>query len=405
MSPAHFSKHQHGAITLLVAIALVLMASLTSFYSARSVLVDQLSSHNHARASQARWAADAALASAQSVLANHSTPTHLGSMVPAVCPPGVMGPQWQCSTLSVAPHPEMPSVQLFATAVRDLVLSPHVITVHASALDATQSSRALVRESVFVPALAPAPAGASQAALVLNGCISQAMGASVQVCPLVGQGTSCSSSAQGPAVQTHFAIDTDGNGHVSASETQACLALGPPNLPGGGALLGPSTATPKMPCTRAAWGSVLGNVGHDQLQAWSAAQARNGLTAQTTPPRSVYWVDSPDDWQHSVGSTDNPVVLVFSAKACAWRCPHIGAHVRIVGSVVFDSGCDDEKMRGWRAGTIDGQLLVESGLPEWQSGLVRAHPQSRKAYRLQWPQGIQADRVQRINGSWSEGTP
>ena len=65
-SPSH--SRQDGAITLLVAMGLVVLASMTALFSARSVLVDQLASHNHGRGSQARLAAEAALASAQSAL-------------------------------------------------------------------------------------------------------------------------------------------------------------------------------------------------------------------------------------------------------------------------------------------------------------------------------------------------
>ncbi len=42
MTPPH-PPAQHGAITLLVALGLVILASMTAFFSARSVLVDQLS--------------------------------------------------------------------------------------------------------------------------------------------------------------------------------------------------------------------------------------------------------------------------------------------------------------------------------------------------------------------------
>jgi hypothetical protein len=147
----------------------------------------------------------------------------------------------------------------------------------------------------------------------------------------------------------------------------------------------------------------LGDITDEQLQAWSAAQEANGLTAQTKPPRSVYWIDSPSDWQLSVGTPETPAVVVFSAKACAQRCPRMATSVRIVGSVLLDSGCNDEKMRGWQAGTIEGQLVVESGLPEWRSGSVLARPEGRNAYILNWPEGIDARQVQRINGSWSEG--
>jgi len=405
MTKHHPSRPQGGAITLLVAIGLVILASLTSFYSARSVLIDQLASHNHAHASQARLAADAALANAQAVIANSSFNAHALLTTRTVCPAGISGPQWQCSALSVMPHPALPQAALSATAVRDLVQSPHVLTVHASASIAGQNSQARARESLFVPFVAPAPGLAAPAALVLNGCVSEAAGASLRVCPLTQNGEACSGTAKAPAVQTHFVVDTDHNGSISSAEKNACLAISPISLPGGGVQTAPNTAVPRSPCTRTAWRSVLGDITDQQLQAWSSDQERNGLTAQTTPPRSVYWIDSPADWQQSVGTSAHPALLVFSAQACAQRCPHMGNRVRVVGSVLLDSGCDDEKMRGWQAGTIEGQLVVESGMPEWRSGTVLARPEGRHAYSLDWPEGIDATRVQRVNGSWSEGTP
>lgn len=396
---------QNGAITLLVAIGLVILASLTSFFSARSALMDQLASQNHAHASQARLAADAALASAQAALPTTANPISALLATRAPCPAGVSGPQWQCSALAIAPHPAMPQTQLSAIAVRDLVMSPHVLTLHASASSTANNSKALARESLFVPSVAPAPDLPAPAALVLNGCVTEAAGASLRVCPLVSQGNICAGSAKGPAVLTHFVVDTNGNGSISSAEKNACLALKTTSLPGGGSKTGPSAAVARSPCNRAAWRSVLGDITDEQLQAWSEAQEASGLTAQTKPPRSVYWIDSPADWQLSVGTAETPAVVVFSAKACTQRCPRMATSVRIVGSVLLDSGCNDEKMRGWQAGTIEGQLVVESGLPEWRFGTVLARPEGRDAYIVNWPEGIDASRVQRINGSWSEGKP
>ncbi len=403
MTAPHKPQPQDGAITLLVAIGLVVLASLTSFYSARSTLMDQLSSHNHARASQARLAAEAALAGAQASVSSTPIPdvmNHRGS-----CPKGVSGLQWQCSALDLARHPALPQAELSAIAVRDLIMSPHVITLHASARIREQNSRALVRESLFVPAVAPAPALHAPAALVINGCVSEAAGARLRVCPLTSKGMACSGTAKGPAVLTHWVADTNGNGSISSAEKNACLALSATSLPGGGSKTGPSTANARSPCSRAAWRTVLGDITDAPLQAWSQAQERSGLTAQTTPARTLYWIDSPADWQHSVGSADSPALLAFSTKACAQRCPRIDTSARIHGSVLLDAGCNDEKMRGWQAGTIEGQLVVESGLPERRSGTVLARPEGRNAYILNWPQGIDASRVQRVNGSWSEGEP
>jgi hypothetical protein len=430
MTPAQHPAPQRGAITLLVAIGLVVLASGVSFYTARSVLVDQLASHNHAHASQARLAADAALGSAQAVIgtaaAAADAPTQLNALFAnrGRCPAGVSGAQWECAALSLPAHPAMPQAELSAIAVRDVVLSPHAVTLHASARLSAQHSQATVRESLFIPALAPAPALAAPAALVLNGCLSEALGALLRVCPLTRTGQVCSGTPLAPAVLTHFAAGTPGQASTALPTNNACLALSPGSLPIGGGLVataGPTTPTTSFsanmaihaassalssrPCNRAAWRSVLGDTTDAQLQAWSTAQERLGLNAHSTPPRTVYWIDSPGDWAHSVGTADQPALLVFSAQACAQRCPRIGTHVRIVGSVVFDAGCNDDKMRGWQGGTIEGQLVVESGLPDWVAGQVLAHPQARQAYRLHWPEGIDAAQVQRVHGSWSEGTP
>lgn len=403
MRTAHHSARESGAVTLMVAISLVLLASLTSLYSARTAQFDQLASQNHAHATQARLAAAAALASAQNTFAG--TPLSDVFADRAACPSGVTGLQWQCSELSALVHPDWPQVIGRAIAVRDLLMSPHVITVHASARHTAQASQAQMRESLFVPAVAPAPGLATPAALVTNGCISEAVGAQLQVCPLVSKGEVCSGTAKAPAVHAHFVLDSNRNGIISSAERNACLALSPASMPGGGSRTGPGAAVPRSPCLRAAWTSVLGHIEDQQLQSWSSAQDRNGLTAHTNPPRSIYWIDSPADWHTSVGTPEVPALLVFSAKACAQRCPRIGAGVRIVGSVLIDSGCNDEKMRQWEGGRIEGQLVVESGLPEWRSGTVVATAQGRDAYILNWPTDIDARRIQRVNGSWTEGSP
>ena len=403
-SRTHTSDTQHGAITLLVATALVVLAALASFYSSRSVLMDQLAGQNHARATQARLLAEAALASAQADIASRNTPFSTLLTTQAPCPAGVKGPQWQCAALSVSPHPALPQAQASVTAVRDLVMSPHVLTLHAQGRLAGQNSQGLVRESVFLPMLPPAPGDAPQAALVLNGCVSEATGASLRVCPLVSKnGQPCIGTASASVIQTHFVVDTNRNGSISSAEKTACMALSSASLPGGGTRSGPSSAVPRSPCNRAAWRSVLGDITAEQLQAWSAAQERNGLHALSTPPRSIYWIDSPADWGQSVGTPETPALLVFSSQACAFRCPRIAPGVHIHGSVVLDAGCDDEKMRGWQGGWIEGQLVVESGLPEWRTGTLWARSYGRNAYILDWPDGIDASRLQRVNGSWSEG--
>jgi hypothetical protein len=78
--------------------------------------------------------------------------------------------------------------------------------------------------------------------------------------------------------------------------------------------------------------------------------------------------------------------------------------VRILGTVVLQTQCQDEKVRGWQAGVVEGQVVVESGLPDLQSGsLLQARAYAPSAYQLAWPAGMDASQVQRVAGSWREG--
>jgi len=399
---------QTGAITLLVAITLGLLASLASFYSTRSVLFDQLASQNQTRATQSRWAAEGALGWARATLQqayHHSPSSDLWLTAdPAPCPAGYVGPRWQCVALPFQPHPQGPAAQIQVLAVRDLIASPHVAELHASVRLNDQHSHSQVQASVFVPSLAPAPSQPNLAALVVNGCAAPAPGAQVRVCPRNPTNKACSADATGPAVHSLALDDPDGNGVVSSSERSQCLAFEPSHLPAGGALLTPDTDQPRSSCVAHAWRQVLGEITPAQIQVWSLAQERNGLHAQSQPRRNVYWVDSPAPWAQSLGDADAPVLLVFSAQACRLRCPSIAAGVRIVGTVVLQSQCQDDKARGWRAGHIEGQVVVESGLPELQSGShIQARTFAANAYQLPWPKGMDARRVQRVPGSWREG--
>lgn len=414
-------KKQNGMITLMVVISLVMLASLTGFYSARSVLTDRLASSSHNRATQARLAAEAALAWARAELARqYAQPQNEAWWAQAAtinpCPAGHAGAQWQCVALSPPAHPSIPEAILQVLAVRDVVRSPHVVALWASAQWADKHSASQVQASVFVPSVAPAPERANSAAMVLNGCAAPAQGADVRVCPLGEEGAACSGQPQGDAVYSFSLPDLDADGQLSDAERNSCLSFSPAHLPAGGdmtGLLSPlpadtevDAAMPNPFCSNAAWRSVLGDITPAQVQAWSAAQARQGLHDQSQPKRSIYWVDSPNTWTQSLGSAEAPVLLVLSAAACAQRCPSIASGVRIWGTVVLQSQCQDHKTQAWQAGHIEGQLVVESGLKALQSGShIHARSFPRPAYQVHWPAGMDASQVQRIAGSWREGPP
>jgi len=402
---------QVGAISLLVAISLGMLASLASFYSARSVLVDRLASHNQSQAAQARLAAEAALAWARAEMQRQ----HAGSPTPPVwapgpaaapCPAAFSGPRWQCVALLPPAHPGLPDAVVRVMAVRDLISSPHVAQLLASASLKDGTSRAQVQAQVFIPTVAPAPEQPNTAAVVLNGCAAPANGAAVSVCPLSKTSIACSGTATGAAVHSFWLADKNNNGLISTAERRNCLAFGAEHLPAGGTLTGPDTATPRTNCGNQAWSSVLGDITPEQIRAWSEAQSRNGLSTLSQPARSVYWIDSSATWSQSLGTPEAPVMLVFSSQACAQRCPSLAPGVRVVGTVVLQTQCQDDKARAWHAGHIEGQLLVESGLPDLQSGSrIEARELHQSPHRLPWPPGIDARQVQRVPGSWREGEP
>ena len=409
MNPA-LQERQSGAATLLLVLGLVLLATLASAWSSRAILMDMVSSRTREQARQARNAAQAALATAQAEVMQVFEASSGGDLfadpsVRVACPGDLQGPRWQCARLPLVAGAEVNGWQLSAIAARDLITSPHVWQLRSSARATSGHGQAFARESLLAPLLSPVPMPAPEAALLLSGCFSALPGSAWQICPANPSGQSCSGNTAATAVYSHFVPDTDGNGMVSSSERSSCLALTPAQLPGGGSLASPDRPTSRSPCSHAVWRSVLGEMTPTQVKAWSDAQADNGLHAQSQPPRSIYWIDSPADWTQSLGSAAHPVLLVFSSLACAGRCPRLSADSRIWGTVYLDAGCDDEKMRGWQGGWIEGQLVVESGLPEWHSATLWARSYGRDGYILNWPDGIDASRVQRVNGSWSEGSP
>lgn len=400
---------ERGGATLMMVLALVLLATLASAYSSRSVLTEQLVSQGLDRTVQARLAAQAALATAEAELLTLVSSHQLNdafSLQPFPCGEDLRGSQWQCSLMRLPQNPSETAWVYSVRLARDLIASPHVWQLRASASAVAGFANASTQQSVFMPVMAKAPSDAPMSALILNGCANESPGSQWQICPLGQSGPVCTGAATGSVVHTHFIPDLDKDGHISIAERNSCMAFSTASLPGGGLLTSASTPSHRSPCNRAAWRSAFGDITPEQLKAWSEAQAAHGLHAHSQPQRNIYWIDSPGDWAQSLGSPEEPVLLVFSQQACAGKCPRIANGVHIHGTVYVDAGCDDEKMRGWQAGWIEGQLVIEAGLPDL-AGISRiwARSAGRKAFELSWPRGMDHTRAQRVPGSRKEGGP
>lgn len=402
---------QRGAATLLMVLGLVLLATLASGLSSRAVLMDLLTTQSFGQSLHARHAAQAALATAEAQILQIFDSTAPPQTWPlsnpkVVCPAPWRSPRWQCATLPLSRQSTLGDWSLQAMLIRDLLDAPHVWQVQAQAKHASGRGQAVVNSSVFVPVLPPVPGNTPAPALLLNGCIRESTGHRWQLCPSSASAQACSGRSAATALFSHFVPDSNNDGTISVAERSACLALSEGSLPGGGSLVGPQRAVQRSPCNRATWRSVFGEVSEAQLQAWSQAQADHGLHALSQPARSIYWVDSTADWTQNLGRPEAPVLLVFSRLACAQRCPRIAPGVQIHGTVFVDAGCEDEKLRGWQAGTIDGLLAIEGGLTETTgSSMVRARGYARQAFSLHWPAGIDSRQVQRVAGSYHTGAP
>jgi Tfp pilus assembly protein PilX len=414
-SPTHLQRNQ-GAITLLMVTLLVLLASMVGLFTARTVWSERLASNHSVWNAQAQHTAEAALETALAVLESSlSDPasTLWSSHESAQCTVGFTGIEWQCRGLNLNTGLDSTwdskghTVQVHV--MRDVVRAPHVAVVWAQAQHGANHATAQVQQSLYMPTLAPIGVANKVAPLVTQGCVSEAVAGSTRFCaPNANQG-SCGGSGQnvGTAIHSLFAPDTDGNGVISAAEQQACLNVSMASLRGG-ALVTPTTAVPApnpAQCSAAVWSSVFGATTPAQIQALSQAQALKGLSANTLPARSVYWIDSPNEWTQSLGSASAPVLLVFSATACANQCPRISPNTQIVGTVFLDTQCQDSRSALWHSGTVMGQVALPSGLPSLQAGSqLQWLANHRQAFDWPWPSGIDYQRVQRVRGSWKSGS-
>ena len=346
---------QRGLATLWASTVLLILTVLWGWLCLQAVGAESLRSHQQMHAAQAMANAEAlletVLAHLEQAYATQALDADVriwSSASASSCPKDKAPPQWQCLIwpLTELPLPEWTDdKQSFIRLVRDVRNSPHRIQVMVdakiNALHPGSGSRATVQQSVYVPLSTPQPTSDSPRhveALVLN---------------------------------------------------EQVLTVDSPR------------------CEPLAWQSVFGELSPEQLKALSQRQMRNGLSTETQPTRTVYWIDSPQVWTQSMGTSTSPVVLVFSAEACASLCPSLASGTQVVGTVFFQTQCQASKMLNWQGGVISGQLGVASSLAPAQIEALQNGPSrltstanAHAAFSFEWPEGIQASRVQRVSGTW-----
>ncbi len=150
------------------------------------------------------------------------------------------------------------------------------------------------------------------------------------------------------------------------------------------------------------WPTLMGQITGAQLQAWSALQQHMGLTVTSTAPRSVYWVSTPGDWTTPLGSSSDPVLLVFDGAACTPQCPALQAP--IVGTVLYLAQCRTQAISAMASslGNVQGQVAIQAS--QAPPGLSVQGSAVAVAYALPHVSD-NPTQVLWVPGSWSDASP
>lgn len=150
------------------------------------------------------------------------------------------------------------------------------------------------------------------------------------------------------------------------------------------------------------WPALMGQITGAQLQAWSALQQQMGLSVTSTAPRSVYWISTPGNWTTPVGSSSNPVLLVFDGAACTPQCPALQAP--IVGTVLYLAQCRTQAITAMATslGQVQGQVAMQAS--QAPPGLSVQGSAVAAAYALPHVSD-NPTQVLWVPGSWSDASP
>lgn len=413
--PSTSARRQKGSATLFVAAMLVILVTLSGLYALRSVLFEQKDSGNHYWATQAQEAAQSGVEHALAWLDQAyagGVPTTFngpvwGAATAAQCPVGYTGAQWQClklldttgtSTASsvIAQH------SLDVRLLRDIT-RPNIALILANARHASNQSVGVAQQLAYIPF---GQGGGTPAPLLVNGCIAGTTG-TPDICPDQGSGSPCPTGAApggaGTAILNLLLRDMNGDNQINDADRALCLATGHLDLHGGG-IVSPESQPVTATCNaNAAWTTLFGDISKTMVQEWSNAQAAAGLSQTTTPKRTVYWIDNPAPFHESLGSADEPVIVVFSSVACSANCPAINGNPSVYGIVYMDTGCVSSRANGWGGGKVYGTMAFESGMSNLNANtLIAYNPRAIGAQPPPLPPGADATRVQRLPGSWKD---
>ncbi len=296
-SSTQFSR-QHGALTLMLGLLLLMGSAILTLASVRVGVMEQRIANNEWRAKEAQQAAQAGLDYALAMLGEGRD---LGESAPTV--PGSGDYRYSVTLAEVENVAGCLRVRSRASAVQDA-------SIQAVAVECFQQQRLLKGGS-----------GGDQAPFVLNGCLTGVTG-NPDIYPrdCEGEGQECSSVA------------------IASSAEMACLDTGHLDLHEG--------EIKDDAFTGNAWDQVF-DIGKDEFKA----------IADSGDPQ-FRWVTASSNWHESLGSPTEPVYLVFTTAA---NCPKLNGNPTIYGIVYFEdaAGC---RSQGWGGATVYGSVVFDGDL-------------------------------------------
>lgn len=330
--PTTLTGSQQGIATLTVSLTLLTAITLLSIAFAHSEMMEQRITNNQLRASEAAQAAEAGLAFGRAWLSRHrarwrDTGTATQSSVPDSDAPEIQGNHGDTFVIDITFH---------RTA-----LQPYYVKIRAVARARSEPGLVASTEAYVRPQTVLSQTGESSPPLVIDGCI-----------PVV-TGTPDIYPRHADSPDAAIAIASPGNG--------GCLSLDALDLHGG-------DAQTQAFLPGQAWEYVF-RISKSEMKALADAElAANLPTAQ----RSYWWADTTDlvgqTWTRSLGSPDNPVVLVVPAHLA---CPRLGAGTLIYGVVFVEGGC--KGTADWGSARIYGSLVIDGALGQLSPELRLAH--------------------------------
>lgn len=323
---------QQGVATLTVSLTLLTAITLLSIAFAHSEMMEQRITNNHLRASEAAQAAEAGLAFGRAWLGRYrvrwrDTGTPIHTSAPNSATPRIQGSRGDTFVIDVT--------------FQRTELQRHYVKIRANAQPRSESGLVVSVEAYVRPQTVLSQTGESSPPLVIDGCI-----------PVV-TGT--------PDIYPRHADSPDAAMALASSGSSGCLNLNALDLHGG-------DAQTEAFLPGQAWEYVF-RVSKSEMKALADAEQAEHLPITQ---RSYWWATTTDlvgrTWTRSLGTPDNPVVLILPAHM---ECPRLGAGTLIYGVVFVEGGCKDTV--DWGSARIYGSLIIDGNLGELSADLRLAH--------------------------------